>query len=487
MENNNSTARVPELTWKTLKIAGRAIPSAFQLKLEGTETILHCDEVVRLVPGRRLVAFGTWGDHPVVAKIFFASGKTKRHLEREAAGIKLLKEAGVPSPSILWQGSAEKNKIKIILFERILEGTSLDSIWQQKKSNEEIMPLLRAVTIELATQHVLGIIQRDLHLKNFLISQSKIYTIDGGSIEKYDGILPKEESIECLALFFAQLGVEAETLQKDLFHAYALSRGWVIKKNDYKLLRLATKKFLEKRWIRFEKKLRRNSSAFLRRKKFSSLTMLDKTFASAEMENFLTHPDLFIHHPDSIILKAGRSTTVAKIRIGEQFFVVKRYNVKSAWHWLRRCFRTTRAEKCWRLGLHLQLLGVRTARPVAFIETRFFGLRGKSYFLMQHVDAPHIGNYFENYRPGDESYLPVAEEVIALFTILAKLRITHGDLKMTNILIEDRHPLLIDLDGMEEHTSSLSLKHAFKKEIKRFMKNWENQPSVHALFEKIIN
>jgi RIO-like serine/threonine protein kinase len=114
------------------------------------------------------------------------------------------------------------------------------------------------------------------------------------------------------------------------------------------------------------------------------------------------------------------------------------------------------------------------------------GLRGKSYFVMEFVDGVHAGNYFETYREDDPIFATMAARILTLFINLVHLSITHGDLKMTNILIEDQRPILIDFDGMVEHRTQLGLKRAFRKEMERFMENWEKNPGVYALFEKMI-
>jgi tRNA A-37 threonylcarbamoyl transferase component Bud32 len=166
--------------------------------------------------------------------------------------------------------------------------------------------------------------------------------------------------------------------------------------------------------------------------------------------------------------------------------VVKRYNIKNTWHWLRRSLRVTRAAQSWRLSNLLRLFGVPTAKPVAFIEKRVLGLRNKSYFIMEYVNGEHMGEYFAKYKEDDAHFEKIAMRVVTLLNNLTKLRVSHGDLKVTNILIENDRPVIIDLDGMSEHASQAKASKAFKKDFKRFMKNWDRRPSVKALFERLF-
>ena len=158
-----------EITWHKLIHANRMIPVPFQLTLAEQDYPVYCDEVVRIIPGKRLVAFGTWDDKPIVAKLFFEPANAKRHAIRELLGIEALVTAHIPTPKLLYRGTVQKKRVQVLIFEKILNARTLDEIWQEKTSPQELALLMYAVTIELATQHVLGIVQRDLHLKNLLL------------------------------------------------------------------------------------------------------------------------------------------------------------------------------------------------------------------------------------------------------------------------------------------------------------------------------
>lgn len=480
------TNSIPEVTWNILKKSNRDIPIPFSLKLHENDKPLYCDKLIRVIPGKRIVVFGRWDNKPVVAKLFFERSKAKKHLIRDIAGIKALDAVNIPTPKLYFQGTDYKKRIHILIFERIMDSCNLDILWQEKTDIDELTPLLQAVTIELATQHVLGIVQRDLHLKNFLVTSKTLYTLDGGSIEQFHDPLSKKDSIEHLSLFFAQLGAGTEELKKKLFDLYASSRSWIVRPGDIELLHQSTQKFLMQRSLRYQKKIMRNCTAFSRMEKLTSTIMYDRDYQSDSFLQFLKNPDSFVTKADTKILKAGRSSTVAKIKIDNRTLIVKRYNMKGIFHWLRRCLRPTRAVTSWQLAHHLRHAGIATAKPVAFIEKQFLGLRNKSYFIMEYVNGKDAGEFFSDYNANNPLFSQVAKRILNVFNNLAELRITHGDLKMTNILINHERPVLLDLDGMQEHKSTSSFKRAFKKEMVRFMKNWEHLPSIKDLFKKLM-
>ena len=156
----------------------------------------------------------------------------------------------MPTPALLLETTSQDGHIYVLIYERIMHSENLYDAWQELKSEEsKILPLLKSVIVEIATQHVLGIVQHDLHLQNFLITEKKIYTLDGAQIEKQDDLLSREESIENLSLFLSQLGMGFEQIQEKLFDHYARSRGWLTKPVDWKKIKDGIAKEIENRTL----------------------------------------------------------------------------------------------------------------------------------------------------------------------------------------------------------------------------------------------
>ena len=58
-------------------------------------------------------------------------------------------------------------------------------------------------------------------------------------------------------------------------------------------------------------------------------------------------------------------------------------------------------------------------------------------------------------------------------------------MKATNIkVLTDGWVLLIDLDSMQQHKVGIAAKKAHVRDIKRFMRNWKDQPSLYNAFVK---
>ncbi len=484
---NAKAAHPGEFNRKKLLKADYNFASPFLLTLAHHEDALICEEMARIIPGKRLVAFGRWNNRPVVAKLFF-SRQAKQHQQRDLKGAKALKRAKIPSPALLHVDATKDQSIHLLIFERIESAESLEDFWRNHKNTPESETVLRALTIEIATQHVLGLEQEDLHLKNFLVAGEKIYTLDGAGIRTHKGPLSKKQSLENLALFFSQLGVHTQQLQQRLFETYIEARSWLIKKSDLSFLQKTIRHWNSSRWLDYSKKIFRASTQFAKVKTLGTFALYDRSYQSPAFQLFINNPQASFKAPETQILKAGRTATVASINLAGRKLVVKRYNIKSFWHGLSLLFKPSRARLSWRLAHQLQFVGLPTAKPVAFIEKRFLGLRRNAYFVMEYIEGQRADVFFDHFSPEKSQDQTIAKRIIALFFNLARLRLSHGDLKITNILINsNQEPVLIDLDGMREHHSLRSLGRRFNQDLERFLENWPHRPDLRQLFQRLIS
>lgn len=475
--------KINQIKFKELRELTLGCSAPFQLNLDNSKHPLICENILRILPKKRLVVCGTWNNQSIVAKIFFEKAKT--HILKETKGVRALIESGIDTPKILFSGSSFKNNIQILIFERIFQADDFQNSWETK--SKDLPEIMDRLTTELATQHVLGILQHDLHFKNFLINENKIFTIDAADIEKRLIPIGKKESLINLALFFSQLGAGSEKLQQQLFAIYAKARGWLIKQSDVLFLEQTVKKWNRTRWKDYNKKIKRTCSAFIRHETFAKTFMVERDYYSVNFKEFLKDPEKYFNDPNVKILKAGNSSTVIEIKVDDRLLVIKRYNIKSFMHGLRRWLRQTRAERSWQFAHLLRLFSIPTAKPVAYIENHYFGWNTKSYFIMEKIPGDHAGVFFEDYNEQASSYFEMAEKIILLFENLKSIGVTHGDLKMTNILIHNNMPWLIDLDGMRKHVTHKSLKHTFNSEMARFIRNWENSFKLKQLFLGLLS
>lgn len=466
---------VQHIKWKQLYRRPEQLSLPFRLEPEGSQDMVLCKKILRLVPRKRITFLGEWQGRPVVIKLFIEPGRAATHYARELAGIHALIETATPTPALLYSGRTQRYRIPVLITEYLASAQDLTAAWQACPTIKQITPLMKAVTLELATQHVQGILQRDLHFGNLLIKNKKIYSLDGSSIDFFGGPLPRRDSLAHLALFFSQLPAGTSELQQQLLKVYTTARAWRLKKTDLKFLQKTTRQLFDNRLHQLQKKIMRTNSRSKFTARFGTRIWYSTAHESPALLQLLQNPDAVFAADATVTLKKGRSATVISTTIAGQPLVIKRYNIKNAMHWLRRALRPTRAVHSWQHAHLLQLAGIATGQPVACIEKHFLGLRGRSYFIMEHTAGENLSDCFARFTTEDPRFAQIVGRISELLTQLQEAGLSHGDLKATNIILQNDKPMLIDLDGMKKRRD-------ISVDRQRFMKNWVNRPEIAALF-----
>ena len=439
---------------------------------------------LRLLPKKRLVALCTFQGKPAVAKIFFHRFHAHKHFQREINGSNRLLELNIPHPSILYLGKTADRQVYVIIYEKIAASNLADYL-HKCHTLITAMPILKLLMIELATQHVIGLCQNDLHLDNYLVTSNKIYTLDGANISFQNDKISRLTSIKNLALLLSQLGTNIKDYQKLLFSYYAQHRGWLVKPADLTALYFYIEQWQDSRWRRYKQKIFRNSSDNYAIKSPTQHIFCKRQHYSASMKNFLHAPTEFLKAHPTQILKAGNSASVFLVTIGQQPYVVKRYNHKSWWHTVKRAYRYSRAENSWLAAHKLQLFDIATATPIALIQNYRFFLKTTAYLITLPIAGKDIKAYLQTSNVIDQQQCLL--NLTDTFSSLIELKLTHGDLKSTNLLVDDNKQIcLIDLDGCHEHNNINLLKRQWHKEIKRFIKNFVDTASLTILVKQFF-
>jgi len=157
----------------------------------------------------------------------------------------------------------------------------------------------------------------------------------------------------------------------------------------------------------------------------------------------------------SNIIKHDKTTTVAIGSVGSSNCIVKRYNARDGYHRLSRAVRKSRAQRCWRMSHVFCDAGLNVARPL----------------------LPAMN---------DVQKQQVVVAIKDAFEKMLKAKISHGDLKASNLIWADGKLFFIDLDGSKQHLTEKSTRRANAKDIKRFKRNWHDQPALLSLFDELV-
>jgi tRNA A-37 threonylcarbamoyl transferase component Bud32 len=428
------------------------LPSELRIKdtsSDGGEETLLCTDLLRAVPGRRQTYEALWNETPVIVKTFSHKISAKRHLSREVEGLNQLQKRGLNSAKPLFYGKAEDGRGAVVI-QKIVNSTTALEVFMETPEKRKKLDLLMQVSRELARQHNKGVMQKDLHLGNFLLAGHQIYTLDPGQMQFFRRPLSRQRSISQLAKLVCCLPTGDTTSAEEICREYFRNRGWDLRPSDQDLLARAVTVHRNRGIRHGLKKCLRTSKRYRRIQAGPFVAVFDRSFCQE------TEPVDFIRQIDARmdagqILKNGNTCYVSRLTWDGTDVVVKRYNHKGLIHSLRHTLKTSRARRGWLDAHHLGMRQIATPKPLAYIEQCKGSLVWTSYLVTQYTEGPSLYHFLRDTKITAEQRATAIRQVKRLLDQLAKYRITHGDLKHTNILMTENGPTLTDLDSVQFH------------------------------------
>ena len=455
---------------EALRQAGRTPALPLSVRLQDGRT-LRLRSLLRVLPGKRLVGEAELEDQRVLAKLFIASASA-RHWQRELQGIEALLGAGIPTPALMHAGELEGGG-HVLLTRFVDDAVSLATRWEAvahlPAGHVDALAVLTPAFAMLGRLHAQGLVQDDLHLGNFLVSGGDLLVIDGDAVRALSPGHPLGASaaLTNLAILAAQLPAAWDEHQTPLVDAWHAG-GAGLPVLEPAPLRASIVRTRDARLEAFLAKTTRDCTLFKVDKHLQRMTIVVRDKAE-ELAALLADPDAAI--AGGTLLKEGSTCTVARVVAGGEALVIKRYNIKSAQHALSRAWRPSRAAHSWLAGHRLAFLGIATPAPRALIEARLGPLRHRAWIINTHCPgrdlAEHLAAYVHDGPPAAEG-----EALRSLFATLHRERISHGDLKASNLLWHDGQVVLIDLDAMQQHRNAASHARAWRRDRARLLRNW---------------
>jgi tRNA A-37 threonylcarbamoyl transferase component Bud32 len=469
---------------KNLIEAGRNLSFPFVIKLPHHDPIL-CEKPLRILPNKRLTLQGKWQEKHVVIKVFLDKFSSKRHAMRDKAGIEALHRYKFNAPEILYVGKNLQNDVDIVIYEYILSALKIKQCWESSTQMDEQIDLISKMTQTLARQHALGLMQKDLHLNNFLLKRGRIYCLDGDGIvfSKTTKPLSIRASFKNLAMFLQNLTHYQTPHLRSAFIEYCACRNISADDKHYERLYREMKSLRSHQIKKQMEKTLRDCSSFVAVKKWGQYCVYVRAYDKEPVRQLLRYPERAFLNPENTLLKSGRTSTLALVPCQDVSLVVKRYNVKNITHIIKRVFSRNRARNSWLSAHYLRLLSIDTIKPVGLYEEKYGFIHLRTYFIAEYQTGKFINEFLlEEY---DAQYMQfIADKLIQQLHIMKEKQITHGDLKGTNILVSGSAVIFLDLDAITLHRSEYRFKRAFRKDLEIFLNNFKENSLTYNFWKK---
>ena len=427
-------------------LEARALPFNVVVQTaNGASAKLRCVSALRRIPGRRLVMYAFVDDRPAAVKCFFGNG-ARRRCQAERDGLHALAGSGVGTAALLDTG-------------RCAGGYWSAATWLAGSPPEgKDLAALIDMTGKL---HRHGVLQRDPHAGNFVMTDGAPLALDGsgvrtGAVARLTLLLNRGANLRNLARLMAAFDVRGPALAAH-YRRYCAARGWAPRAAEEVRLGRLTRRAGQRRRRAYVQKTERRGTEFERRGGQWHVAVYRRVAMCPALERLLQAPEAAVATGER--LKDGNSATVVRVCDGTVRYVVKRFNAKPE-----------RARRAWRNGHRLSFCGVPTAQPLALITSR---RRGPAYLVLEDLGDDRLDLHVA--RHGVDAAL--ADGVERLFDALREEGLTHGDTKATNFIVRpDGVVALVDLDALRRAW----LPGDRKRDALRFARNWEG--AVAAAF-----
>ncbi|MHC4212273.1 MAG: lipopolysaccharide kinase InaA family protein [Planctomycetota bacterium] len=423
---------------------------------------IQCLAQLRIIEGKRMVYDGLWGQKSVIAKVFTGPIKARYHFQKEWSGLQQLSRRGLSIPKPLFCGKTEK-KQWVIVTENIGEATTAAELWDIFDTNQR-QDLLVGISRELADHHKAGVLQKDLHLGNFLVQGKKVFALDPAQMRFFEHEIEKNKSISQLALLTCFVP-DNDTIDI-IAREYAEQRSCEFSESDTLLLKKKLSLWRKKGIRHAVKKTLRTSKRFQAFKIDAFRGVATKEFfEQADLKPNVSRLDELMRN--GRILKDGNTCHVSRITLEGRDIVVKRYNHKGIVHSLRHTIKSSRARKCWLNAHRLIMLDIATPAPLAFVEQQKGPVIWKSYIITRFIEAAKLHDILNDDTSTKDQQQAAIEQMKNLLDKLSKHKIIHGDLKHSNILITPDGPILTDLDSMKVYSTRILFNAFHAKDVLR--------------------
>lgn len=362
---------------------------------------------------------------------------------REFRHLATLQDRGVPVPSPLAFGTLDNGDEVIVL--PFLEGRTLSDL----PPDTNWRTVLPEVGKCIAQMHAAGLVHRDLHASNILMTQEGPVLIDVQSARASRNEKARRSDIGVLdygLAFFLPLSQRMRMREA----ALGIARPWNASARE--ALRQVSEAVRAHRWDYARGRTRRTTIPGRRFARFSfqgkrGLRM--RNLAEEVIEQALSEHQEALNKRDERVIKLEGRSRVTRVSAGGRSFIVKEIaDVK----WSKRLANLLRgapARRGWVAGHGLRIRGLSAPEPQAYVVERRLGLPTSSLLVLEDI-TDGINIHFVTPEQAD-----LSETLKVLGVMICQLHeqgVDHGDIKAGNLLLcgppGNYSVCILDLEGV---------------------------------------
>lgn len=349
------------------------------------------------------------------------------------------------------------------VLKKAKEPDSVPFEWKRK--------LIKDLARMIGQIHKSGIHHKDLHAGNVLMEwegnnyKLRLLDLDRAQIHHQLSIRKRAFELAQFNMFFTLFVNRTDRLRFFKEYYRIDPHPWKGYQDGAKLVENKTLKMVNKLYSKRDKLCLRENKYFKKFNAYPFSGFYRKELTQGPLREALENPLVFLDRSKSKSLKKASEKAVRRFPIhlnGEsEEVVIKSYYSSGLFSRLKELFRASRAKKCWYSANALFQRKIPTAKPIACINEKKLGFVRKSYFVSEYLPNAEVLTFYLNEKFKSPLTHEKRKQKIQILTQLARfvrhiheLWIYHGDLKASNILIEEKAPgfyqfYLIDLDHVK--------------------------------------
>lgn len=391
---------------------------------------------------------------PLLIKLFKKTGKRngfKEHIKAllrlEAASREFLslnrswKRNTSITPRPLALGRTNQNEG--ILVSTFYQGHPLTEALMEKGCDR--IALLSKVGKTVGAFHLAGMIHRDLHAENILVTPSNILIVDLQSAIIFSRQLRTPNLLKTRdlgALSYSLWRHTTEDERKVLMGASILEESKTLDSKSQKQAFLTKwdRKIEKSAWRHFHRHARsRTKKAKSTGRRFSIASwknlrgLKQRSLVQGDLEKILELHSESIYAEDHNVIKADQRSKITRIHLDQQTYVIKETSCRNVARGFTDNLRGSAARRAWRAAYGLEARNIRAPEAFAFVEERVVGIIRRSILILRELDE--IISPLDLSRVDPQSCLKLVTESIIELHMKG---VDHGDLKVTNYVFSGK-------------------------------------------------